>query len=90
MANARIHVLIKGVVHGVTFRYNTVMRARAMGLTGWVKNIPDAVELIAEGPKPELERLIEWCHKGPSCAKVCNVGVKWEKATNEFEKFGIR
>lgn len=86
----RIHLLIFGDVHGVGFRFTAIEVARDFGLVGWVRNRPDrSVEIVAEGLKEKLEKLASWARKGPPPAKVGKVDVSWEKATGEFEEFGL-
>ena len=68
--NARIH----GRVQGVAFRHHTRKKAMDLGLTGWVKNLPDGtVALAAEGPPDALDALAEWIHHGPPFAHVTQV-----------------
>ena len=87
----RAHILIEGFVQGVFFRANTYERAKELQLTGWVRNLPDGrVEIVVEGEKEKVEKLIEWAKVGPSLAKVENVQVKWEKYQEEFEDFKIK
>ncbi len=87
----RAHVHISGRVQGVFFRSNARDRVRELGLTGWVKNLPDGrVEAVFEGEGSRVKEMIEWCHKGPSYASVSDVQVKSDKATGEFDKFEIR
>ncbi len=89
--NARVHLLISGLVQGVFFRSNTRRVAGELGLKGWVRNLPDGrVEVVAEGRKPALDRLIEFCRKGPEGARVENVQIEWERPKNEFETFDVR
>lgn len=90
MTQARVHLIIRGRVQGVFFRYETQNIARQLGLTGWVKNLYDgSVETIAEGPKEKLEKFIQWCHKGPSRARVDSVQIEWKDPTGEFKSFSI-
>ncbi len=87
---ARIHFKVYGRVQGVFYRASTVERARALGLTGWVKNCPDgSVEGIAEGPRRALEELILWCGRGPPGARVSRVETRWDAARNGFTAFTI-
>jgi acylphosphatase len=45
--------------------------AREIGLSGWVRNLPDGrVECEAVGPKEGIEEFLEWLSKGPTTAKV--------------------
>ncbi len=86
----RARILINGLVQGVFFRREITDLARRLGLTGWVRNLPDgSVEAIAEGEKPRLEELIRFCHSGPRAAKVRSVNVEWSDHTAEFRGFRI-
>jgi acylphosphatase len=87
----RLRVVVTGRVQGVGFRYATLDEARRLGLTGWVRNCRDgSVELVAEGPRQRLERLLIWCHDGPSGALVSNAEAQWNEPTGEFRSFTIR
>jgi len=87
----RAHLLIHGRVQGVGFRYSTLIEADALGLGGWVRNLPDGrVEVVAEGPSAAVDSLIEWCRQGPRYAWVGNVDVAWEVPENEAGGFGVR
>lgn len=90
MEKARAHVIITGKVQGVFFRASTQDEAVRLGLTGWVKNLPDgSVEAVFEGDKEKIEEIIAWCHKGPPWARVKEVKVKWEPYQKEFERFSV-
>jgi acylphosphatase len=87
----RAHVFVSGRVQGVFFRFETRRLARRLGLAGWVGNRRDGrVEAVFEGEKEAVERMIEFCGKGPSGARVTNVEVGWEEPTGEFEGFNVR
>ncbi|MEM5871841.1 MAG: acylphosphatase [Candidatus Aenigmatarchaeota archaeon] len=89
--NARVHLLISGKVQGVFFRANTRKVANEIGVTGWVRNVPNGmVEVVAEGRKNQLDRLIEFCKKGPEGAKVEDIEINWEKYKGEFKDFEIK
>lgn len=84
----RLHAIVSGRVQGVSFRYYTTQTARHLGVLGWVKNLPDGtVEVVAEGDKANLEQLLDFLHKGPPSARVTNVQVDWQPATDEFSTF---
>lgn len=88
--NQRVHMIVHGRVQGVFFRDSTRRVALENNLTGIVRNLMDgSVEIIAEGPKNELERLVVWTHKGPPSAIVNNVDVKFSEATGEYSTFSI-
>jgi acylphosphatase len=86
----QLHAIMHGRVQGVSFRYYTVRQATALGLTGWVGNLPDGtVETVAEGTRQQLESLLEWLHHGPSGAHVESVNAKWRPATGQFRDFSV-
>lgn len=88
---ARAHVIVNGRVQGVFFRSETQDEANRRNVSGWVRNLPDGrVEAVFEGEKEEVERLIEFCRRGPPGARVSKVDVKWENCTGEFRGFKIR
>src|SRR5437016_4446396 len=73
----RVHVIVRGRVQNVGYRYFVIRRARALGLTGWVTNLDDprAVELEAEGADQEIEQLIAALRQGPPGARVSEIAV---------------
>jgi acylphosphatase len=87
----RLHATISGVVQGVFFRSATETRAEQLGLTGWVKNLPDgSVEVAAEGPRPALQTFLAFLHQGPPEARVTEVRAEWSAASGEFRFFEVR
>ncbi|HPW45287.1 MAG TPA: acylphosphatase [bacterium] len=87
----RIKIRVGGRVQGVFYRANTEKEAKALGLTGFVRNLPDGgVEITAEGKKESLEKLARWCQKGPPAAKVDKFDLSWEEPAGEFSAFQIR
>lgn len=91
MGKRRVHMWVSGHVQGVFFRASTRDEARRLGLTGWVRNLPDGrVELVAEGPEDVVEDLINWCRKGPSFARVDRVDVQAEEFKGAYTGFDVR
>lgn len=87
----RIHFFISGFVQKIGFRHGTKSKARELGLTGWVRNTQNGkVEVVAEGPREKLEKLVNWASRGPLLAKVSHVGIEWLSATDEFNGFEIK
>lgn len=88
----RYHLIISGRVQGIGFRASTALKARMLGVTGWVKNTFDGkVEVVVEGKEGRVEKFIKWCKKGPSpFASVENAEVTQEKYKQEFDEFMIR
>ncbi|MBI5638112.1 MAG: acylphosphatase [Nitrospinae bacterium] len=82
------HIVVTGRVQGVFFRATAEETALGLGLTGWVKNCGDgSVEILAEGDRAALEKLIKWCNEGPPMARVKYVAVDWQPATGRFDTF---
>jgi acylphosphatase len=88
---ARLSVTVYGRVQGVYFRYFVRNVARNLGLKGYVRNVAsgDAVEIKAEGEKPQLDRLLEQLRTGPPGAWVKRVEIDWSGYTGQFDNFGI-
>lgn len=82
-------IVVTGRVQGVWFRGWTVDQARALGLSGWVRNRRDgSVEILAEGPEGAVTELVNRLHHGPSEARVDRVEVEesGEAAPARFEQ----
>lgn len=91
MEKGRVHLRIKGYVQGVFFRAGIRDMAQGLGLTGWVRNLPDgSVETVFEGHMNMIQKAVQWCHKGPIGASVTKVDEEWLEYTGEFEGFEIR
>ncbi len=87
----RAHLFVSGIVQGVFFRAHTQEVAKGLQLAGWVRNLRDGrVEIMIEGPKDKVEKLIEWCHVGPPSASVIGVEAEWLTATGEFTSFDVK
>jgi acylphosphatase len=87
----RMHAFVDGYVQGVGFRYFVIRQASRLGLTGFVRNLPDGrVEVVAEGPEDGLRQLLLELHRGPSGASVSSVASTFAPATGEFHTFGVR
>ncbi len=87
----RLTATVHGRVHGVGYRYFAVKEAAALGLRGFVRNVPDGtVEVVAEGPRPQLERFLDVLRRGPVAAHVSEVEAGWGPATGGFAGFHVR
>ena len=86
----RAHLIIKGGVQRVCYRFETKKQAILENVFGWVKNKGDGtVEGVFEGKKQDVEELIKWCEKGPELADVINIDIKLQPFRNEFSSFNI-
>ncbi|HET6437792.1 MAG TPA: acylphosphatase [Anaeromyxobacter sp.] len=87
----RVHVVVKGRVQGVGFRYTTVDQARRLGVFGWVRNAQDGtVEAEAEGERAAVEALVRFLHRGPPGAFVEDVAILWEAHVGDLGPFQAR
>ena len=89
---ALVQATVYGRVQGVFFRSFVSRQATQLGLTGYVRNLPDgrAVEVHAEGERKQLEELISYLKIGPPGAKVQKVETSWSEYTGSYSRFSIR
>lgn len=86
----RAHVIVSGRVQGVLFRWETLRRARSLGICGWVRNLPDGrVEALLEGEEKNVNKLLDWMRVGPEMAVVKSLEVDWQPYKGDFSNFRI-
>jgi len=87
----RRHVFVAGKVQGVGYRWSARSRAGELGLTGWVRNLPDRrVELCFQGSSEMVLEMEEWCRTGASRFRVADVSVSEETPLEDESSFEIR
>jgi acylphosphatase len=87
----RAHLYVSGGVQGVFFRGSARERAERLGLTGWVKNLPDGrVEALFEGPSERVREMVRWCEQGPPQAAVEDVKTEFEVSKGDLTSFEVR
>lgn len=80
----RVRVFVEGRVQGVWFRDSTWHQADRLGVSGWVRNLPDGrVEAVYEGPPEAVEELLAWTRRGPDRARVTAVHIQDETPQGE-------
>jgi acylphosphatase len=80
------HILVRGFVQGVGFRWSMTEVARRLGVCGWVRNRRDGtVEAVISGPNDVVAAMIHWAGQGPAGSRVEQVVV--EEAPNCYEEF---
>jgi acylphosphatase len=86
-----LHAIVRGRVQGVGFRYFVVREGAALGLRGYARN-RDAgdVEVVAQGARPTLERLLAALWRGPTAASVSEVRTTWQPPTEYLSGFHVR
>jgi len=72
-----VHIKIRGLVHGVSFRSSMAQLASDLGVRGWVRNLPDGtVEAFLEGDERKVRRVLDWAKFGPPRARVDKLEVE--------------
>lgn len=85
-----MHIFYSGHVQGVGFRYTVRSVAAGFEVTGTVRNLQDGrVEMVAEGPKGELEAFQRAIREAGLEHFIRNEDVVWSGATGEFRGFEI-
>ena len=61
----REHIIFRGRVQGVGFRYQAMYACRAYGATGWVENLPDgSVEMEVQGTPAAIGKVLTHLRSG--------------------------
>ncbi len=69
-----IHLLLRGRVQGVGFRWFVRVHGRRLGLAGYVANLGDgSVEVAASGERKDIDELARIVRHGPDGALVSTV-----------------
>jgi acylphosphatase len=90
MRRERAIVYFSGPVQGVGFRYSVRMLVNGFEVTGTVRNLDDGrVELVAEGPRAEIEGLLEAVRESDVGRFIRGEQMDWTEARNEFRSFEI-
>lgn len=85
------HVFISGSVQGVGYRQFVKSTAKKLGLTGWVRNSEDGgVEVVLQGEKDMVEKMIALCKQGPFLSEVKQIGFEWEEGPESYSDFSIK
>lgn len=85
------HFYVSGRVQGVFYRATACEVARRLGLTGWVRNLPDGrVEALACGEPDALQAFEAWLWEGPSHARVDAVAASEQPAQDDLRGFRVR
>lgn len=86
-----IYCLVSGKVQNVRYRDYVQVSATALGITGWVQNLPDGrVAVCAQGFPDTLKEFIEYLHEGSLQAQVEGVSVDWRTTKRQADDFSIK
>lgn len=90
MSIKKAHVLIRGQVQGVGYRFFAQKTARQHGLTGWVKNNKDgSVEVDVEGEEAVIKSFLNTLRTKHPWAKIEALDIDWSSAAQEYQAFEI-
>ncbi len=90
MSKICVYCVVSGRVQGVYYRSSTEKVAQKIGITGWVRNMPNGdVEVTACGDEEQIQELVGWMRQGPSLAKVDSL-VQESIELEEFPNFEVR
>lgn len=80
------HLVIRGRVQGVGFRFNMAREAARLNLAGWVRNRHDGtVEAVVVGSAEVVAAMLAWARRGPPLARVDQVDVELAPAAEAAE-----
>ncbi|MDD1737399.1 MAG: acylphosphatase [Methanothrix sp.] len=84
-----VHVRVSGRVEGVYYRAFTRDKAVALGVKGWVRNVPGGgVEAVLEGDRKTVGELLKAMKTGPTGAIVLGMELS-ELEARGYEDFEI-
>jgi len=84
------HIIVTGRVQGVGFRYSTRQTAVRLAVHGWVRNRSDgSVEVVCEGEKSRVQRLIKWLQSGPPGSYVTGFEKRAIKPQKTYRSFSV-
>ena len=86
-----VRAAVSGIVQGVGFRYWTVREAANLGLTGYVRNMPDgSVEALLEGSPDAVACMLKLLEDGPPGARVRGVQTEQREYSGAYDSFRAR
>ncbi|TXS57109.1 acylphosphatase [Streptomyces sp. t39] len=90
--DARLTAWVRGRVQGVGFRWFTRENAMAIGdLRGFALNLDDGrVQIVAEGPRENCHRLLDWLRSDDTPGRVDGVTEIWATPRGGYPDFAIR
>lgn len=86
-----VHIIVKGLVQGVGFRFFVERYAVQLGLQGYVRNLYNGdVEIETEGDRSLVEEFIKEVKIGPRSAHIKDLKIEWTEYQNKFKGFEVR
>lgn len=88
--DAAAHIIVRGMVQGVGFRYFAARRATGLGLTGFARNLyTGEVEIVVEGDRSLVEEFLKDIRVGPRTAHVADVKIQWKEQSHNYRTFEV-
>lgn len=85
------HIIARGLVQGVGFRYFILGRAEKYRLNGYAANLMNGdVEIVVEGDRSLVEEFIGDIKVGPRAAHVSDLHIRWIPTEHRYHQFEIR
>ncbi|MBI4429282.1 MAG: acylphosphatase [Ignavibacteriales bacterium] len=86
-----VHIVVKGLVQGVGFRFFVHRQALSLCLTGQVRNLYNGdVEIEAFGERSMLEEFVKEVKVGPRAAHVVDIKIEWKEDDPSKKGFEVR
>ena len=83
-------IIVSGTVQGIFFRGFVKKKADELGLMGFVRNLDSGdVEIVAEGEKEDINRLVDFCKKGPEHAMIQGIKTTEINWSGDYKEFKI-
>ncbi len=90
MVMPTVHIKIHGKVQGVGYRYHAAQKASLLGITGFVCNRDNHVEIRAQSAqKSKLDAFVLHCKRGPLLSKIERFEQEEVQNAEEFDEFEI-
>lgn len=87
---ATYEYIVSGEVQGVGYRYFATRMAAALGVSGWVRNLPSGqVQVVASADEATLSRFEQLLEEGPRMSRVSGVQ-RMPAPEQDFSGFGVR
>jgi len=72
----KVHIVVKGMVQGVGFRYYTRAMGQELGISGWVRNLSSGdVEILCVGNSGHIDEFVRRVSTGPTHSHVTHMDV---------------
>jgi acylphosphatase len=90
MVRSASKIVISGTVQGLFFKNFTKENADKLNLKGFIRDLESGeIEVIAEGDKENLIKLVDILRKGPAYSQIRNIKVEERKWSGDLKEFKV-